>query len=50
MATHLKNFVVEKEEIENVLDETDAILEKDINERRAQKKKIYRCSYMIAKS
>ena len=50
LAKHLKNFVVEKEDMEDIVDETDAILDKDINARRAQNNRLYKLCLTISES
>ena len=47
MAIHLKNIVIERNEMENIINDTDALLDLDICEVRAQKNFIYRKCYEI---
>ena len=42
MAMHLKNIIVEQNEMQNIINETDALLDLDICELRAKDNFLYR--------
>ena len=50
MASHLKNIVVEKDEMGDMVDETETILDKDISEKRAENNKLYKRALTISES
>lgn len=50
MAMHLKNVVLERNEMQNIIDDTDALLNMDICELRAQNNFLYRKCLEITQS